>query len=383
MKSALLLFLISCLGHAAVVATTSEKIDPDKRTHIIVVGMADKLGDLFFKSAMTKSNLILELYPNDQVVILTTKDEKNLVRSSKLKTISSDSSFLDDKLIESIVDQVKVVASLELFAHSNAVEGAILDKNFLTSATLSEKSTLWPKVKAKILPTSYVMIHGCNAAVKTAPEIAKQLGIAVLGALTATDFEYVYENGKWIHDTEVKTLKKSADNRVRMKPDNSSYKGHWGDWSEGGFPTYKIFCGLLDQSTCGLSAIEALITFPSVLSPKQVKSKTDFKQNVFDYLCPFSERRDVFNECISNLEKSLSSSDVSTYTPFRGKTLNCSFERCEAHFKCNLLQISINPGSCKLINENDKASDAFVKEFKFILDAYDLKTDGGKKSLID
>jgi hypothetical protein len=377
------LLILATTTQAAVVSATSNPIETNKRTHIIVVGIAEKLGDLFFKSAETKAKLILSLYPNDQIVILTTNDEKDLVRKSQFKTIETTPQKLNDKLIASIVEKVSEVASLDIFAHSNALEGAILDKSLLSGSTLSEKSELWGKLKEKIKPNSYVMIHGCNAAVKTAPTIANDLGIAVIGALTATDFEYVYENNKWIHDTEVKTLKRSSDRRVRMKPDNYSYSGHWGDWSEGGFPTYKVFCGHLDQSTCGLSAIEAFVTFPSVLDPKTIKTKEEFKQNVFDFLCPFSERKDVYNDCVKNLESSLSSSESNLYTPFNGKTLNCSFERCEAHFKCNIIQISVNPGSCKLINENDKASDAFVKEFKFYLDAYDLKTDSGKKALIE
>jgi hypothetical protein len=383
-------FLIGCLVgllfvsvEASVISGNFSKIENNKKTHIIVIGMADKLGDLFFKSAVTKAKIIMDLYPSEQVIIIATNAEKDLLRNSTFKTIETSSSLLRDSVILSVVEKVSEIASIELFAHSNALEGVILDKKYLSSATLDEKSDLWTSVKKKINPKTYIMIHGCNAAVKTAPMISKIVGVPVIAALTATDFEFVYENNKWAHETEVKTLKKKNDSRVRMKPDNYSYKGHWGDWSEGGFPSYKVFCGDLDVSVCGLGALESLITYPSILYPKLISSKEEFKKNVFDYLCHFSERKDIFNECVSSLEKSLVSNETEFYSPLVGKTLNCSFERCEASFKCNIIQISLNPGSCKLINENDKKSDSFVKEFKFFLEAYDLKTANGSKPLVD
>lgn len=379
----LILLLSSLSLNAAIIAGNYSKINPAKRTHVIAVGMADKLGELFFLSAETKAKLILNLYPNDQVILLATNNEKELVKSSFLKTIDTTFGALSDTLIGTVIDQVSEIASVDIYAHSNAVEGVILDMMTFMGYTLGEKSELWGKVRSKLRPNSYVMIHGCNVGVKMAPKLSHQLGVAVIGALTSTDFQYVYSNGKWSHDYEIKTLKRSKDRRVRMKPDNYSYRGHWGDWRDGGFPTYKVFCGNLDQATCSLGAIQALFSFPSVIDPKAIITKDDFKKNVFDFLCPFTERNNIFNECTKHLDHSLESSEENSYSPFRGPTLNCSFERCEAHFKCNLLKLTLNPGSCKLINENEKKSDAFVREFKFYMDAYELITNKGKLPLIN
>jgi len=370
----ILCLLFSSLNlNAAVIAGTSSKIDSQKRTHIIVVGMADKLGDLFFKSAETKAKLIKEIFPDDQIILLATNDEKEYIARSIFKKIDFSRGALKDSTIESVVDKVSSIASIDIIAHSNAIQGAILDKSAFTGYPLGEDSKLWDAVKPKLNKKSYVMIHGCNAAVKTAPLISKKLGVAVLGALTSTDFQFVYQDSRWAHDYEATSLKKSSDKRVRMKPDNFSYRGHWGDWREGGFPTYKTFCGDLDSVACGESALSAIDTYPSVVHPKDIKSEADFKKNIYDFLCPFNEKNNLFNECVEKLEASLVTNENDFYSPFKGPTLNCSFERCEAYFECSLYQMTVKPETCKLVNENKSPSDAFVQEFKFYIEAFKQK----------
>lgn len=376
MKKTIVLIWIFCSLNlnAAIIAGNFAQIDSHKRTHLIIVGKGEKLGELFFLSAQTKAKLILNLYPNDQVVLVATNDDSDFVKKSSFKIIEESNSTLKENLIAKIADKVSGIASVDIYSHSNFVQGVILDKTKLNSQTLSEKSLLWEKIRPKLRSNSYVMIHGCNAGAKMAPSLSLQLDVPVFGALTSSDFQYVYTNNKWSHDYEVKELKKSLDKRIRMKPDNYPYRGHWGDWDAGGFPSYKVFCGDLDQESCAPGALEALLSFPSVLDPKTIITINDFKKNLFDFLCPFTERNNIFNECREHLELSLVSSDEDFYSPFRGTTLNCSLKRCEAHFQCSVIQIITNPGSCKLVSENEQKSDAFVREFKFFMNAYQLKT---------
>lgn len=368
--------------NAAIILGNFSKIEPQKRTHIIVVGTGEKLDELFFLSAETKAKLILNLYPHDQVVLIASKDDQEVAKRSSFKIIDESGESLKKRVIETIVEQVSEIASLDMFVHSNVVQGAILERTPISTHTIDEKDSLWEKVRPKLRSNSYITIHGCNAGIKMGPTLSRFLGVAVFAALTSTDFQYVYSNGQWIHDYETKTLIKSKDKRIRMKPDNYSYHGYWGDWRSAGYPTYKIFCGSLDRASCGHSALEALISFPSILNPKQIITKEDFKKNLFDFLCPTTERNDVFNECRKHLEHSLISDEEDFYSPFVGKMLNCNFERCEVHFNCNFFKVVFKPGSCKLVNENEDKSDSFVNEFKFYMDAYELRTEHGKKPLV-
>lgn len=374
----LIWILFSLNLNAAIVAGNFTKIDTQKKTHLIIVGTGDQLGELFWLSANTKAKLLLNLYPNDQIVFAATDDDRDFIKKSSFKIILESSAQLKEGVIETIVDKVAEIASIDIYSHSNFVQGVILDKTRISSQTLSEKSLLWEKIKPKLRSNSYVMIHGCNTGAKMAPSLSLQLDVPVFGALTSSDFQYVYTNKKWSHDYEVKELKKSLDKRIRMKPDNYPYRGHWGSWDAGGFPSYKVFCGDLDQESCASGALEALFSFPSVLDPRAIITTNDFKENLFDFLCPFTERNDVFNECRKHLELSLFSNDEDFYSPFRGKTLNCSLKRCEAHFQCSVIQILTNPGSCKLVSENENKSDAFVREFKFFMNAYQLKISSDK-----
>lgn len=386
MKFLTLLFSVFLLHNAkaAVIASNNKSIDNDKKTHILVIGIAEKLGENFFKSAETKAKHILSIYPDDQIILFATSDEKDLVRSSFFKTIESSSSTLKESVLDNYLSNLKSISSIDIYAHSNAVEGVILDKSKIAGHTMDETAGIWNKIKNKLSPNSYVMIHGCNAAVKMAPELSKKLNVAVLGALTSTDFQKVYEKDIWSFDFDAKSKQLNLeDKRMRMKSDNGAYKGHWGDWSSGGFPTYKAFCGNLDQATCQLSAIEALINFPSKVPPQNLKNLEDFKINLFDFMCPFNDSKDIYNDCINHLNASLTDNFDQFYSPFKGVTLNCSFEKCDAHFKCSTLRITFNPGSCKLINDNDKKSDSFVNEFKFYIEAYKLKTNNGLLPLIN
>jgi len=365
--------LFSLQAKAYYVATNKIDFDANKPTRLIVTGTPEKLGNLFLESAITKMKIYLELNPNEQIVILgTSDDESSAKRNKNIKVIKNENGLLKKAVIEEYIEKLNQIKSFDLYAHSNALEGVIVDKGGLSSVTLNEKDALWDKLQPKLSVDSFIMIHGCNAGVKMAPDLAMKIQKPVLAALTSSDFQKVYENKTWAFDYDNQNLNKDQnDTRLRMRPINSSYKGHWGDWTEGGFPTYKIFCGKMKEELCSLGAYEAVRTFPTVLEASAINSKETYQKALIDFMCPVSTFRPTFSECEKNL---LNANDNKEYSPFRGKTLNCNLEKCAAHFKCNIITISINPGSCKLINEDQGTNTAFVDEYLFLLKAYDHAT---------
>lgn len=375
--------LASFNSDAAFLATKSGSIEASKASHVIVIGLPEKLGSLFVDSALTKASLLNEVAPEEQVIIVGRNEDRDLVVSRGYKVLESDRSMLSVGTVRKAISKTKVVASLDVFAHSNAMSGIIIDKNAFTSQLLEEKDEIWGAIKAKSRKDTFIMFQGCNAGVKLGPWVAGQTKLPVLAALTGTDFQYIYNDAFWAHDYNGKKEELSETNALisqsalsckkgyctRMKPDNAAYRGHWGDWSEGGYPTYKIFCGSNDTSKCAAGAIEAIKTFPSIVSPKEITSLGIFKEVVADFLCPFGHNTQKQNECKEALESSLT--EKSTYSPFRGTTLNCDFTRCHAHFKCNGLKASFAPGSCKLKNEKPGANSTFTNEYKFLVEAYE------------
>lgn len=156
-----------------------------------------------------------------------------------------------------------------------------------------------------------------------------------------------------------------------MKPDNFSYRGHWGDWSAGGYPTYKLFCQSNTNQKCERGALEAIFTFPSVMDYTKAKLNiVNFKKQLIDFMCPFSFNLEKQHNCQLNLEKSIESNEQSTYSPFEGRTLVCDRVRCKAHFNCSKFNSALNSDKCTLVSETDEQSTTFVDEFKFLIDTY-------------
>lgn len=376
MKTAIYSMLFTCafnISHAYFALSNVPQIDNQKPTRVIIAGIPEKLGNLLLESAKTKARVYTTINKDDQIIILGTSDDNQFATASKdFNLLEMNKSLLSGKVITKYIENLKSIESVDLYAHSNAVSGVIVDKNSFGGFALSENDAIWDLVKSKISPKSFVMIHGCNAGVRMAPNLAKKLEVAVFGALTSSDFQNIYNQNTWAFDYDNQNLERNkSDNRVRMRPINSVYKGHWGDWTDGGFPTYKLFCGNASDVKCATSSFEAISTFPSVVVPKAELTKEEYQNILIDFMCPVSTYRNTFEDCKNNLINL--SNQNKTYSPYRGITLNCSRVSCEAEFKCSKFAINYNPSKCKLINNNLSPSTSFTEDYDFMLNAFDLR----------
>lgn len=387
MKIIFILIIFCCYSiglEASFTASNNRKLDANKPTHIIVVGHPDNLGELFVYSALTKAKFFQEKSKDEQVVIIGRSADQELVENAGFHTIEKKSGLLKPSTIKDLVKKINNLSSIDIFAHTNPYSGATLDNNSWVMPLLGDKDDLWNEVAKKINKSSFIFIHGCTSGFKLAPALAKKLNIAVFGSLTSTDFQYIYKNSFWSFDYDTKAKDKDEKNNLnfssallcgkyctRMKPNNSPYKGHWGDWSAGGYPTYKLFCGSNQNTNCELGALEALSTFPSNMKYNIAMSDiNNFKELLYDFMCPFAYDQKKQNNCKENLENSLLLNAPTTYSPFHGKTLICDRESCKAHFNCSAYNIAFNPDLCTLMNDSEEESTTFVDEFRYYISLY-------------
>ena len=382
----ILFLVISINADASFIASSSGKINSNSTTHVLVAGSPDKLGELFIYSLLTRARIYLDNDPQSQIIIVGRSEDKEIIQDAGFKIVKSKSGLLKADMIKESISQIKSIQSLDIYAHSNALSGVSLDSNSWVTQLLNEKDDLWTMFATKLSPETYIFIHGCNAGIKLAPALASKLKIAVFAALTSTDFQYIYNDSFWAFDYNADNKNLSSKNILnykkdfrcgkyctRMKPDNSSYKGHWGDWSAGGYPTFKLFCGSQDNKNCERGAIEAISSFPGPQKSSQVKSSLEnFKKQVIDFMCPFAHNSDKQNLCQSNLENSITDSSLASYSPFKGKTLVCDRIRCKAHFNCSFGNAAFNPGNCKLESEakEGEISNSFTDEYKYFIEIF-------------
>ena len=385
-KKILLLFLsfLSLNLYASFVASNNSTLYADRPTHILIAGNADKLGNLFIYSLLTRANIYLEKSSNEQIIIIGRSDDKELVKKAGFKILHNQHALLKSGSIQSAISNINIISSIDIYAHSNPVGGATLDSNSWVYQLLNENDDLWNSIQGKLIAESFIFIHGCNAGIKLAPALAIKLKIAVFAALTSTDFQHIYKGNFWSFDYDSEKNSKANSNSLnyskekecdryctRMRPDNFSYQGHWGDWTAGGYPAYKLFCGSNTNEKCERGALEAIFTFPSEIKYENSKSNLiNFKKQLIEFMCPFSFNLEKQNDCRLNLESALNSKEHSTYTPFDGKTLVCDRVRCKAHFICSKMNTAFNSNNCSLESETNEKSTTFADEFKFLIESY-------------
>lgn len=384
-KIIILLFLLISQGaYAAFVASKSGYLNRNVPSRLIVVSHAGELGNLFAHSAITKAKAYHEYDKSSQVIIIATDDYRGFFQNQGYKIIDKTRSLLNHKDVAKVIAATRSVLSLDVYSHANAIRGMILDKNLMSIEYLEEGDAAWDELKKKKTAKTFVFMHGCSTGVKLAPWVAQKVGVVTLGSLTGTNFQYVYQNDVWAHGYQMDQMLKVTRSElgvektrdclkgecVRMKPDNAVYRGVWGEWTAGGFPSYKVFCAHTENSkVCQLGAVEAIKTFPSITAAKSVDSLEKFKSVAKEFLCPFGHDESKQQQCFDELENSLYD-DQSTYTPFQGKTLNCNLKSCQVSFDCNAFQARYASRTCKLVNHSPGVNQSFVKEFKFLVKSF-------------
>lgn len=366
--------------------------DAYTRTHILIVGKGNELSTLLQTTAAAKAKKYAELFPNEQVYLISVNEtgkDDNLELLSKygFRNVTEKRSWnFDSSDVFKEMSQFKKIASVDIFSHSVAYYGVILDGKL---NRMDPKKDGYEKLAPNFTPDAYAVLHGCNSGQFLAPILSHQWNIPVAGSFTSTDFQRLHENGSWYFDdgrkpsegSFVSTNKKSYQRNElcvegacrRLTPDNHPYNGYWGDFEGGGLGFFKFFCLKNSMEDCQKGMARAAIAHVSNLPITKNSSFEDYEKVVFDILCPISAKKDLRGECIAGLRNAAATGG--TYDSFGGKSLQCDFKGCKAKFKCERIPIIdlLKEKSCTVINlrESSKTTTQ-VEEYKAYIRGWKL-----------
>ncbi|WII73374.1 hypothetical protein QJS83_05755 [Bdellovibrio sp. 22V] len=391
--AALVSLMVSSPAWAYITATYGNMgTDPNTRTHILIVGKGNELSTLLQTSAAAKAKKYAELYPNEQIRLISVnetggKDNLELLASYGFKNVEEHRGFnFDTTDVMSEMEKFNKIATVDIYSHSVAYYGVILDGKF---NRMDPKRDGYQKLANRFTKDAYAYLHGCNSGQFLAPILSLQWNIPVAGSFTSTDFNRLHENGQWYFDDARKpnegkfvgVNKKTYERNEncsegacrRLFPDNHNYNGYWGSFSEGGLGFFKFFCMNNTTQDCQKAMARSMINAVSVKPINVNSSLEDYKDVVFDWLCPASGLQEKRDKCRQGLENAVATGG--TYDSFGGKSLQCDFKGCKAKFKCQRMPLVdlLRPGSCEVINlrESTKTTTQ-VNEYKAYLEGFKL-----------
>ncbi len=389
--TSLVSLFIAAPAFAYITATaTTKAVDPNTRTHILIVGNGTDLGNALSQAASAQARKYNELYPNEQVYLISVNETGKDQDINDLKEFGygniteKGKSFKSADVLNEMMSFNKI-ASVDIFSHSVAYYGVILDGKL---NRLDPKADGYQKLAGHFADDAYAFLHGCNSGQFLAGIFSFQWGIPVAGSFTGTDFQYLYENKGFYNDDDRKP-KGSAKVKInrqgfeknygcymgacsRLFPDNFAYHGFWGQFNEGGLGFYKWLCvsNSISQDKCFKTMARATLSYISVKPLRENSSLEDYKDVVLDYLCPQNKRA----ECRTALENAMVTGNME-YDPYGAKSLQCDFKGCQAKFTCERIPLVnlLKSGSCTVQNlRTSNKTTTMANEYAAYLKGYKL-----------
>lgn len=247
----LALFMTLSSAQAMFVATRSGSISTTQPLRLMVIGYPGDLGRLLANSALVRARNYEDYDSQSQVVIIGIDRDESHFAARGFRIVRSDNTLLRPSDIEAVIKQSRAIRSLDIYSHANVQSGAQLDSGRTVRPFVARGDSMWSELAKKRMEDTFVFLHGCNTGVNFAPWIAQNVGVAAYGSLSGTNFQYVYNNEYWAFPYQGpahprssrstlganRTKNCQAGECVRMKPDNAIYRGYWGNFEAGGYPT--------------------------------------------------------------------------------------------------------------------------------------------------
>ena len=354
--------------------------DKNVATHLIIAGESNQAELLFQQAAITKGLKYLDVNPQGQVVFIfqhqgSLRDNESWLKSHNIQIIKSSHSDLDVKKFVEVATNIHAMATLDIFAHSAVSYGS----KFSEFSHLASSDASLLALKENFTAEAFIVIHGCNSGFQEAVRYSAIFGIPAFGSLTATDFQEKLSDGKWYFNNEGdKPVGLEVDSRcldglcIRLKPTNSVYSGHWGSYSGGGLPFYKVFCRNVLPQKCLAAMTRFAMNYVSSSKLTYKSSIGEYKEVIQDMLCPNDPSGSLRGSCIAKLNQVDLNGNIDhslkTYSPFRGEQLQCSVLGCEFKFDCS--DPKVNNGYCQLLNTATERPTTFVDEYLSYMNAY-------------
>lgn len=384
-------------AQAFIIGSLSPSVTPTQEVRVIVIGRGKEMGRQFAKAAMGKAFRLREFDSTRPVVIISIREDgnssdKTFFQRFGVNLFRFDDSLLSGKVLVQELKKLGPIASLEFYSHSGwevgpGLEGGDYRFNLGTDDVES--------LGARFTRNAYVMIHGCNSGYKIAPGLSKMWnGIPVAGSLTATDFQQFHTDNVWYHQNpgeypsrgdwassnqttyeSLVSCNEPTNPCYRMKPDNSPYSGVWGVFKTGlGF--YKWSCANGEDDTCRRGVREAVLSSVSVLPGRESSSFEEYKTLTKDWMCANSAFGTERNECLANIDQAYATGN-STYTSFRGNSLDCSLTGCAYEYDCTNVMHPMfrfrTQEVCGMRNTSSRRSTAFMDDYGLMLRAFDAR----------
>lgn len=367
--------------------------NPTLPTHVVIAGSAVKEdSNQFFQSALARALRIKEVFPNDQIIIMSSpevvgKNDDEVFADFHVNVIKTvEKSFTQERMIAEL-SEFKKIKSINFYGHSSpwAFKLGKKDAAFDPSSVAKQLKA----IKPNFLPEAYITFNSCNSGFEIAPELSQILEIPVAGTLTSGLFERIESDGKWYKESDYTKENYVTNNQtsftqdyectstgacVRMKPSRYNYSSYWGYFVEGGLSFAKFFCVFNNSnSQCEKAMAMSLVTLPSV-KPINLNSKIeDFKEVAFDWLCQTSTNRNLFENCKSGIIAAITRGDL-VFKSHTNAELNCDFNSCNAKVVCKDKVFGSGPrkGSCHLETTATESPTNVAREYLAFLKGFEL-----------
>lgn len=368
---------------------SSQAFDSDRITHFLVPGSAkNSESNQFFQSAIARARKYRELYPQHQVIFITAPEVKKVsneqvFRQFQVTLLKKMEGKLTGPRLLKHMSRFSKIASFDFYGHSSPWALKLGKHDSTLGAGTGRDSIV--SLRGHFIDGAYATLNSCNAGIKLAPALSMAWEIPVSGAMSGSVFERIHDDGRWYNHFLTVDLGKPNFNTVsfdqdvhcydgacwRMKPMNSVYDGYWGEWNSG-LSFYKFFCNYEDKnSSCEKGMATSLFSLPSTTNLALNASEEEFKQVVYDQLCPTGPNMSSFDKCVEGINQALLRGD-NIYSPFRSNPVECSFKKCDFQFKCRWSNGNPKAGSCRLSAPINKHSTTIVREFKAFLKGFSL-----------
>ena len=279
---------------------------------------------------------------------VVTQESFGDVKLSDLSTLES------DKLIAAL-HKFKRIGSIDFFGHSSPW-GALLesqgDNRTLGPTTPVNIALLKDNFARDVSP--YVMLHGCNGGVTAASFLSKVWQVPVGGALTGSNFQTLRSDGRWYFNDEgffpPATVDVTANDKsfgpeitpacangacVRMKPQDSPYRGVWANPETGFRSRSATTSSSATTETPRRPAPRGWHGASTPLPRPGPSSEEELKEVLADFFCSGATDPAFFDGCNAGLFAAAAGSTA--FSPMKSAndySLECDFAKCEQKFRC-------------------------------------------------
>ena len=116
---------------------------------------------------------------------------------------------------------------------------------------------------------------------------------------------------------------------------------------------------------------KSLFSLPSVRALDSNAPLAEFKEVIFDHLCPTGPKMDTFDKCVQGIKDAISRGDR-IYSPFKSNSVDCNFNKCHFDFNCKWTKSGPKHGTCKLTAPMNSRPTVIVNEYLAFLKGYRL-----------